>query len=162
MLVLAPVVRLPFILHLADCFAGIVAFLSGRILTRILSLAGKESLATTLVCNTSLGHKMAPSRRVLEGNAGETKHNFIITKEHWHSPSNTIILYIGQLMARGIQDRTGLVTSNNRCPFATVLILLGEVEKVRHGPMRDLPPVQSAICQRVPWSIYELRPQHVV
>ncbi len=154
MLVPAPVVRLPFILHIADCFAGIGAFLSGRILTHELSLAGKESLATAMVCNTSLGHKMAPSRRVLEGNTGEMKHNFIIAKEHRRPPSDTIVLYIGQLMVRGTQDSAGLVTPNDRCLSVTVLIRLCKVEEVRHSSMRHLPPVWSVFVERAPRSIY--------
>ena len=88
---------------------GIVVFSLGKILTNKLSLAGKESLATAMVCHTSLGHKVAASRRVLKGNTGEMKHNFIIVQEHWHLPLDTVILNIGQLMVRGTQDRTGLI-----------------------------------------------------
>ena len=161
-LVPAPIVGLPFILHLCNRFAGTVAFLSGRVLTRKSSFAAKECLVTAVVRNASLGHKMVPSRRVLEGNTGEMKHYFIIAKEHRRPPSDTIVLYIGQLMVRGTQDSAGLVTPNDRCLSVTVLICLCKVEEVRHSSMWHLPPVQSAFVQYAPRSIYQLRPQNIV
>ena len=120
MLIAASVAGLPFILHLRDCFAGIVAFPSGRVLTHKLSLAGKERLATTMVCHSLFGHKMAASKGILKGNACKTKHNFIIAKEHWCIPLDTIVLDIGQLMVRGTQDRSGLVTPNDRRQCSSV------------------------------------------
>ena len=105
---------------------------------------------------------MTASKRVLKGNAGEMKHNFIIAKEHWSTPHDTIILDIGQLMVRGTQDRTSLVSLNNWRPFVTVFICLGKVKKVRHSPVRDLPPIRHVIVEGTPRSIDQLQPENVV
>ncbi len=137
----APVIGFSFVLHLGDRFAGIVAFLSGRVFAHKFPLAGKERLASTMVCHTSLGHKMAASKGVLKGNACKTEHNFVIAKEHWRTPLGTIILYVGELMVRGTQDVSSLVPPYYWRPFVTVFIRLGKVEKVRHSPVRHLPPV---------------------
>ena len=55
-----------FVLHLLDRLAGKVTLLAGCVNPDKLTLAGKESLATTMLSGTFSGDKMALSRRVLE------------------------------------------------------------------------------------------------
>ena len=111
-----------------------------------------------MVRNASLGHKMVPSRRVLEGNTGKTKHNFIIAKEHQCPPSDTIILNIGQLMIRGTKNSSTPGTLNDWRPSPTDLICLGKIEKVGHCLGWVLPPVRDALIEIAHGFVNQLRP----
>ena len=78
-LVPVPILGLPFVLHLVDCLAGKVAFLSSSVDADKLSLASKKCFATTVVLGTLLGDKMTLSRGILEGHTCKLKDNLIIT-----------------------------------------------------------------------------------
>ena len=69
-LVTVPVPRLPFALHLVDCLAGQVVFLSCSVKAKDLSLIGKKGLVTTTVFCAFLEDKMTPSIGIPEGNMG--------------------------------------------------------------------------------------------
>ena len=81
-LVPAPILGLPFILHLLDCLTGQVAFLSRSINTNKWPLASKKCFETTVVFCTLLGDKMALTRGILEGNTGKLENNLVVMMEH--------------------------------------------------------------------------------
>jgi hypothetical protein len=141
-LVPVPIPGLPFVLHLLDCLAGKVTLLAGCVNSDKLTLAGKESLSTTMVSGTFPGDKMAHTGRVLERYTGKLKNNLVVLSKRI-SPSLGVaaILVTGQLGFASVVDWYVHLVWDYPCPLATIGVSLVELKEIGEDVVHVLVPI---------------------